>query len=133
MISLEMIGYFSDAQGSQEFPVSAMRLLYPSTGNFITVAGTVGEGLLVRRIKRAMSEASDLPVYSLNVPSDTLGVDLSDQRNYWAAGYDAVMISDTAFFRNKSYHTAGDTANRLDYSRMAKVVDGVTAVIRQAP
>jgi Zn-dependent M28 family amino/carboxypeptidase len=131
MISLEMIGYFSDVEGSQEFPVSAMGWLYPRTGNFITVAGAVGEGLLVRRIKSAMRAASDLPVYSLNVPSTTLGVDLSDQRNYWALGYDAVMISDTAFFRNKNYHTADDTAEKLDYARMAKVVDGVDAVIVQ--
>lgn len=131
MISLEMIGYFSDAADSQEFPVSAMSAFYPSTGNFITVAGAVGEGLLVRRIKRAMSAASDLPVYSLNVPSTTLGVDLSDQRNYWALGYDAVMVSDTAFFRNKNYHTAYDTADKLDYRRMAKVVDGVRVAIEQ--
>lgn len=129
MISLEMIGYFSDAPGSQRFPSAAMAALYPTTGNFIAVVGDMTSGLLVRGIKRRMLAASDLPVYSMNAPASVMGVDLSDHRSYWAQGYPAVMITDTAFFRNAAYHTAEDTAERLDYARMAKVMSGVYAVI----
>ena len=53
------------------------------------------------------------------------GVDFSDHASYWDAGYDAVMVTDTAFFRNPHYHTATDTPETLDYARMAQVVDGV--------
>jgi hypothetical protein len=49
--------------------------------------------------------------------------------NYWHAGYSAVMITDTAFFRNRNYHTAQDTAEKLDYRRMAMVVEGVFAAV----
>jgi len=130
MVSLEMIGYFSDAPDSQTYPVSSMKWLYPSTGNFISLGGNVGGGNLVRHFKQAMSAAGDLPVYSLNAPSDMFGMGLSDQRNYWAQGYPALMVSDTAFFRNGQYHQAGDTPERLDYERMAKVVRGVEAAVR---
>ncbi len=65
-----------------------------------------------------------MPVLSFNGPR-ALDIDASDQRNYWDAGYPAVMITDTAFLRNPHYHTPDDTAGTLDYERMAGVVDGV--------
>jgi hypothetical protein len=129
MFSLEMIGYFSDSADSQEFPAAILRLFYPSRGNFIAVVGRTSEGLLVRRVKGAMREASSLPVYSISAPSFIPGIDFSDQVNYWDVGYDAVMITDTAFYRNRNYHTEKDTAEKLDYSRMAMVVQGVFASV----
>ena len=127
MISLEMIGYFSDREDGQQFPSPALKLFYPSRGDFIAVVGKFDQGRLVRRVKRAMLGAAPLPVYSINAPRSVPGIDFSDQMNYWEAGYDAVMITDTAFYRNPNYHTARDTAGTLDYRRMAMVVEGVYA------
>jgi peptidase M28-like protein len=129
MFSLEMIGYFSDEPNSQGFPAAILRLFYPARGNFIAVVGRTSEGLLVRRVKREMREASSLPVYSISAPSFIPGIDFSDQLSYWNAGYDAVMITDTAFYRNRNYHTENDTAERLDYTKMAMVVQGVFASV----
>lgn len=131
MFSLEMIGYFSDAPNSQHFPAAVLSALYPSTGNFISVVGRLGDWSLVRRTKAAMRKATPLPVYSINAPSFVPGVDFSDQKNYWRAGYNAVMITDTAFYRNHNYHTVQDTAEKLDYKRMAMVVEGVYATITE--
>jgi Zn-dependent M28 family amino/carboxypeptidase len=125
MIALETIGVFSDAPGSQRFPHPVLRALYPSTANFVAVVGRLGEGKLVRRIKRAMQEAMNLDVYSMNGPTWIPGLDFSDHRSYWAHGYRAVMITDTAFYRNDRYHTARDTPDSLDYPRMADVIGGV--------
>ena len=127
VISLEMLGYFSDAPGSQTYPADFMTLVYPDTGNFISVVGRFQDMLLTRAIKKAMLGASDLPVWSINAPALLPGVDFSDHRNYWPYGYEAVMITDTAFYRNAAYHTRNDKANCLDYERMAKVVQGVFA------
>jgi Zn-dependent M28 family amino/carboxypeptidase len=124
MISLEMIGCFSDADGSQSYP-PLLGWLYPDRGNFIGVVSNLGSVSLLRRIKAAMASATDLPVESLAGPSFMMGIDWSDQVNYWNAGYDAVMVTDTAFLRNPYYHTAADTADRLDYARMGKVVQAV--------
>ncbi len=129
MFSLEMLGYFTDAPNSQRYPHPIMELFYPSRGNFIAVVGKLDQPLLVRRVKAAMRQASRLPVHSINAPRAVPGIDFSDHRNYWAAGYDAVMITDTAFYRNPHYHTARDTPDTLDYHRMAMVTQGVFASV----
>ena len=125
MISLEMIGYFNDNAGSQRFPNPLLGMLYPSTGDFITVVGRVGQGSLVRQVKKAMQRATYLDVYSITAPGQMTGVDFSDHRSFWAHGYRAVMITDTAFYRNDRYHTRRDTHDTLDYDRMAEVVRAV--------
>lgn len=129
MICLEMIGYFTDEAGSQEFPLPGLGLLYPNRGNFIAVVGKPRQGSLTRRVRNRMRSASALPVHSINAPESVPGVGLSDHRNYWKAGYPAVMITDTAFFRNDNYHSARDTPDTLDYRRMAMVVEGVYAAV----
>jgi hypothetical protein len=129
MISLEMIGCFRDEPGSQSFPAPLLGLIYPRRGDFVAVVACLGQAALARRVKRSMAEATPLPVWSINAPRFVPGIDLSDHLNYWDAGFDAVMVTDTAFCRNVHYHEAGDTADRLDFGRMADVVRGVHAAV----
>jgi hypothetical protein len=68
----------------------------------------------------------ELPVYSMNAPSGLIaGIDWSDHLSYWQNGYPAVMVNNTAFLRNRNWHTEDDTPERLDYDRMAMVVAGL--------
>ena len=122
MLSLECIGYFSDAPNSQQLLTPLMKAVYPTTGNFIALVGNYAEGDLSRRVKRAMQQATALPVYSINAPSVLTGIDFSDHLSYWNDGFVGMMVTDTAFFRNEAYHTEDDTPDRLDYERMAEVV-----------
>lgn len=131
VIVLEMIGYFSDEPGSQTYPLPILKMFYPNRGDFITVVSRWDQGGLIKELKRAMKGATDLPVYSFRGPESLPGVDFSDHRNYWPHGIQAAMITDTAFFRNKAYHTADDTAGRLDYDRMGMVVVAVYEAIRE--
>jgi hypothetical protein len=131
MICLEMIGFYADAPASQRYPFAPLRFLYPSTGDFVAVVGCLGQSGIVRTLKRAMLEKSNLPVYSINAPRWVPGIDFSDHLNYWDAGFDAVLITDTAFYRNPNYHRATDTADTLDYLRMASAVEGVHAAVRR--
>lgn len=128
MMSLEMIGYFTEKENSQKFPVSALKYIYPNKGNFIAVVGDLGSFLMTRKIKNMMASQSKVDVEFLNAPKGLVGVDFSDHRNYWAQGYPAVMITDTAFFRNPNYHTPQDTIDTLNFEKMAEVVNGVSAV-----
>ena len=124
MLSIEMIGYYSDAPGSQDFPLPILNLFYPRKGNFIGIV----DKLSSRRatgVKRIMRRATDLPIHSINGPEALQGINYSDHLNYWHFGYDAVMVTDTSFYRNKAYHTKDDTADRLNYENMAKVVMAV--------
>jgi Zn-dependent M28 family amino/carboxypeptidase len=129
MIALEMIGRFSDAPGSQRYPSALISPLYPDRGDFIAVVGRLGDIVAVRSVKAAMIRATPLPVVSINGPRWIPGLDFSDHHPYWDAGYSAVMVTDTAFYRNADYHTNRDTADRLDYPRMARVVQGVHAAV----
>jgi hypothetical protein len=129
MISVEMIGAFSDERGSQGYP-PIIGLFYPSTANFIAVVAKWGQGGAVRAVASALRAASPLPVETLTAPRFVTGIDYSDHRSYWEHGYDAVMITDTSFFRNARYHTAEDTPDTLDYARMAEVVKGLHCAVQ---
>jgi len=125
VIVLEMIGYFSDEPGSQAYPAAFFKLFFPGRGNFIGVVGRPADRREIRRVRDLMRGATDLPVRSAAVPALVPGVDYSDHRSYWPHGIPAVMVTDTAFFRNSEYHKVADTSDRLDYTRMGKVVVGV--------
>jgi hypothetical protein len=77
-----------------------------------------------------MKGTTDLPVYSIRAPALIPGVGFSDHSSYWPRGFNALMITDTAFYRNTEYHTINDTEDRLDYGRMSKVVVAVFEAIR---
>lgn len=128
MLSLEMIGYFRDEPGSQSYPFPGMSYLYSDRGDFIALVGRFQTFAPMRRAKSLMSGATDLPIHSINAPPFVPGIDLSDHRSYWNEGFPALMVTDTAFYRNPHYHRAGDTYDTLDYPRMAEVVKGVYAL-----
>ena len=130
VIVLEMVGYFRDARGSQSYPSLLFKLVYPARGNFIAVVGRWDQGPWIKRVKAGMKGTTDLPVYSVRAPALVPGIDYSDHLNYWPLGLHALMITDTAFYRNRAYHGKGDTADRLDYQRMAKVVIAVFEALR---
>lgn len=124
MISPEMIGFFSDLKNSQRYPVSLMRLVYPNTGDFIGVVSNFGSSSLAQEVSLHL-KATSMNVQSLKAPAFVTGVDFSDHRNYWEFGYDAVMITDTAFFRNPNYHQSSDTLDTLNFPKMKDVTTGV--------
>ncbi len=125
MICLEMIGYFTSEEKSQAYPLGIMKLLYPSVGNFIAVVGNWGSSDLADEVAEHLKVTS-LPVEKLKAPALLPGIDFSDHRNYWHFGWPAVMITDTAFFRNPNYHKMSDTPDTLDFEKMGEVVRGIT-------
>lgn len=125
MISLEMIGYFSDEPGSQRYPLSVLKNIYPDTGNFIALVGDFNQIKITRFIKAAFKTATGLPIYSINTSRRIPGITWSDHASYWQFGLPALMITDTSYNRNPHYHGTNDTWETLDYPRMAEVVNGV--------
>ncbi len=125
MIALDMIGYFSNKKDSQHFPLPLLNKIYPDKGDFIAIIGNLSNMGTVRKVKHSFKTASDLPVYSFNSPRFVPGIDFSDHLNFWNNDYPAVLITDTSFNRNLAYHTKQDTADKLDYKKMAKVVQAL--------
>lgn len=130
MICLEMIGYFSDAPKSQSYPLPFMNTIYPKQGNFIAIVGNIMSSRWTRQVKNGFKRGSDLPVETLNAPSIMVGIDFSDHWSFNKVGYPAVMVTDTAFYRNPHYHLPSDLPETLDFIKMAKVVDGVASAVR---
>ena len=75
-------------------------------------------------LKAAFTRNADLPVITLSVPFSGYlmpSVRLSDHAAFWDQGYPAVMVTDTAFFRNPHYHRRSDTPDTLDYDFLRRV------------
>jgi Zn-dependent M28 family amino/carboxypeptidase len=125
MISLEMLGYYSEEKDSQYYPLPVFRMFYPNTGNFIAFVGNLSSRHFANAFKRVFKGVSPFPVESLNSPSIVPGVDFSDHRSFWKNGYQAIMITDTAFYRNPNYHAPGDTFDTLDFKKMTALVSGL--------
>jgi Zn-dependent M28 family amino/carboxypeptidase len=125
MICLEMIGYYSNKPNSQDYPIEEMKLQYPTTGNFIAVIGNLNQTAFASSITKAVTTKCKINVVSFNGPPEMEGIDFSDHLNYWKNNMNAVMVTNTAFYRNKNYHTELDIKEALNYSYMAWVVEGV--------
>ena len=128
MLSLETIGYYSEAPGSQQYP-APIAMLYPDTGNFIGFVSNVQSARLLIKARRAFKRKTSFPLQSAALPDVIPGVGWSDQWAFWQAGYRAMMVTDTAPFRYPWYHTADDTPDKIDYDKVAHVVDGLEAVV----
>jgi Zn-dependent M28 family amino/carboxypeptidase len=128
MISLEMIGFYSDVPDSQKYP-ALLGLFYPRRGNFVGFVGNPESGDLLRRAIRTFRESTKFPSEGVVAPASWPGIGWSDQWSFWQEGYPAIMVTDTALFRYPFYHTPGDTTNRIDFEKMTRVVEGVRRVV----
>ena len=129
MYSLETLGYYSDAQGSQSYPWP-FALIYPDRGDFLAFVSDLRSRDLVRSTIAAFRSVAELPSEGIAAPRAVPGVDWSDHRSFWEQGWPAVMVTDTAFYRNPHYHTATDAPDTLDYDRLTRAVHGLSEVLR---
>jgi Zn-dependent M28 family amino/carboxypeptidase len=129
MLALETMGFYSDAPGSQKYPWP-VGLLYPSRGNFIAFVGDMGSRSLVHDAIRTFRRFAEMPSEGAALPATFPGVDWSDHWSFRQEGYPAIMVTDTAVYRDPHYHEVTDTAERLDYEGLALVTLGLEQVVR---
>jgi len=130
MVSLETIGCYDDAKGSQKYPFP-FSLFYPDTGNFIGFVGNLGSRSLVRRCIGSFRRHTPFPSEGVAAPGSITGIGWSDHWAYWQEKYPALMVTDTAPFRYPHYHRPGDTPDRVDYDRVARVTAGIGRVVEE--
>lgn len=131
MVCLEMIGYYDDAKGSQQYPIPEMKLLYGDSANFIVVVRNKKSKTFGAEISKLMQEQKLIKTVDFEGTGLTTGINFSDHRNYLYFGFPAVMITDTAFYRNKNYHTKNDTVETLDIDKMCAVIQQLYLSIRE--
>ncbi|AZA80258.1 M28 family peptidase [Chryseobacterium sp. G0186] len=126
MASVEMIGYFKDEKGSQNFPIDILSWIYGDKGDFITLVKKLsGAGPFVGNFIDHFKASNQIKTETFPAPKFVGGIDYSDHLNYWKFDFPALMITDTSFFRNKNYHKPTDTLETLDIQRMTKVIDAI--------
>jgi len=130
MMALEMLGYYSERAKSQKYP-PGLSFFHPDRGNFIGFISNLSSRQRLREVKRAFMASTQFPCESLVAPSWTIVVGLSDHHSFWAQGYPALMVTDTAFMRNPHYHGPSDSADTLDYPRFAEVTQGLVSTVRR--
>jgi hypothetical protein len=130
MFSLEMLGYYRDAPGSQRYP-PPLGLFYPDRADFIAFVGDLGARSLVRRSIDSFRRHGRFPSEGVAAPSFIPGVTWSDHWSFRRNGYDAVMVTDTAFNRYPHYHLPSDTPDKLDYERMARLTLGLAEMLKE--
>ncbi len=129
MLCLEMLGFYTNQPNTQSYPL-LLKFFYPDQGRFIAVVGNLQSRHYVKRIKQVFEQETKIPVESLVAPRWVRGVDFSDHMNFWDKGIPAVMLTDTAFYRNPNYHHPNDLLPTLDFEKMAEVTTGVALLIQ---
>ena len=130
MFSLEMLGFYRDAPGSQQYP-APLGLFYPDRADFIAFVGDLGARGMVHRAIGAFRRHAKFPSEGVAAPALIPGVTWSDHWSFRSHGFPAVMITDTAFNRNPHYHLPSDTPDKLDYERMARLTLGLAEMLRE--
>ena len=130
MFSLEMLGCYRDAPGSQRYP-APLGLFYPDRADFIAFVGDMGARSLVHRSIGLFREKAMFPSEGVAAPSFVPGVTWSDHGSFRQHGYPAIMVTDTAFNRYPHYHRPSDTPDKLDYERMARVTLGLAEMLKE--
>ena len=132
MLSLEMLGYFSNKPHSQRYPLETLGRIYPDTGSFIALVGNTKTIFKMRSLKRYLIQAKApcewLPV--VNQGKQLPDTRRSDHAPFWDAGYPAVMVTDTAHLRNPHYHKPSDQLKTLNIEMMARVTQGLATYLQ---
>ena len=129
-VSLEMLGYFTDEPDSQSFPGPFMGRWYPDRGDFLAFVGNRSSEAAIRATIGAFRATARVPSEGLAAPDSIDDVGRSDHAQFWRFGWPGLMVTDTADFRNESYHEPSDLGASLDFVRMARSAVALEATLR---
>jgi len=132
-VILEMVGYTCPRQ---QYPLVLRWAGYPDHGEFIGIVGNRKSRQFGRAALKAFRQNRHLPAESLFVPFNGWvlpATRLSDHASFWDAGIPALMITDTAFFRNPNYHLPSDTIDTLDFGFMSQLVKSLELAVAEFP
>ena len=130
MISLESLGYYRRERHTQHYP-PLIRWFYPDRGDFLAIVTRVRDREPLRRFIRAFRSLGNFPAEGAALPGGVPGVAWSDHASFWKFGYPAVMLTDTAPYRNPNYHQESDLPETLDYRSMARITRNLAVMVRQ--
>lgn len=140
----EMIGYRSTAPNSQQTDAS-IEAVFPDAAAQIAANEYRGDFALVVNDETATAAVADLQATAARVDLPIVNISLlaaltqsidqlrrSDHAPFWDAGYPALMITDTANFRNPHYHCPQGMSDALADIDLDFAVANVQVVVGAA-
>jgi len=132
VIILESVGYTDDIEGSQSVPL-AVKASVPDKGNFLGIIANSKSRQIMELFNAVAGEyVPELTVVPYKVPLSGRFIPetrFSDHASFWNRNYPAVMLTDTAMFRNPHYHTSRDRYETLDFDFMENVTRAVVGLL----
>jgi len=126
MAALEMLGYYSNQPGSQRYPEGRGENR-TNIGNFVAFVGATAHAKVTNQLVTAFNSVTQVPTETLHTPVWSPDLVRSDHYAFVLNHFPALLVTDTADFRNPNYHSENDTPGTLDYGVMAGVTDGLVA------
>jgi Zn-dependent M28 family amino/carboxypeptidase len=130
VIVLDGLGCYHDEPGTQQYPLP-VGMIYGTRADFIGFVANTDSSKLVKRVIGTFRTHAQFPSTGIALPGVIEGVGWSDHWSFWQHDYPGVMVTDTLPFRYAHYHTTEDTPDKIDYEKMARVVEGLEAVMRE--
>ncbi len=131
MTSLEMLGYFLRGKNSQRYPQPDLARKHPTRGNFISVVGDPESKPLLKKVSKTICKFTTIPIEVFIAHRATPGANLSDHASFWKFGFRAIMITDTAFYRNPHYHKPDDTIDTIHFKKFSDLVYGLAEAYKE--
>jgi hypothetical protein len=142
VINLDMIGFFSRKPNSQTVPAE-FKEAFPDIAKRIknnknradfalSIANHQSADLNRKFINAIVTFVPDLDLITYPVAGngeDYSGSRESDHASFWDNGYAAISVGDGGGTRNRFYHTADDTYDKINIPQMIKVIKGVVAAV----
>lgn len=129
-IVFDMIGYYSDEPGSQQYP-PFIGLFFPEAGNFLAFVGNRKSGDWVRKTIGGFRKTATIPSEGAILPEALSGVAWSDHWSFWQCGWPGILLTDTAPYRYAYYHTPEDTPDKLDYEGISRIAHGMVGALAE--
>ncbi len=131
MIALEMLGFYTEKRGSQRYPLAGTTDRNDTRGNFVAVIGNTQSRALGNFAAQKLNEMALIKTKAMIPPTPVYGNDLSDHSSFWKHNYPAIMITDTAFYRNPHYHETSDTIDTLNFRYFTRLVYSLAYLVQQ--
>lgn len=130
MIALDSLGCYRGEEGSQRYATFAQSVAFGTRGDFVAFVGDELSEALLRSAVERFREVARIPSEGAVLSRAVQGAGWSDHESFWLQGVPAILVTDTAAFRDDAYHTPRDDGSQIDYVALARVVDGLEAVAR---
>ncbi len=114
MIAFDMLG-FANKKVRQEFPFSSIKGDFPPTGTYLTVVSFPSAAEFTYLWKKIYNGLTRDRIYEIIGPASIPGIALSDHSSFAKKGFPAILLTDTAFYRNKNYHAPTDTIDTINF------------------